>query len=231
MTTISYFLTAQDHSAPAEEDAFADVRAELEHIPHLRLAELHRPAGIETYHRDGVAPRAAMRLVFDSIEHLEAQLMPGGHLHELASTPLWRHVAGDRMTQQAMLTRRFLSLDETALRAVGEAYSYLVHYPGHAPDFNAWLGYYVSHHPQIMVDYPDVLQVQVFTRLDWCDAMSCERVAHMQRNQLTFPSLDALMCALESPVRDRMRGDNRKFPEFHGGAIHYAMQTSFVVPR
>jgi hypothetical protein len=139
--------------------------------------------------------------------------------------------AGDRMTQQAMLTRRFLTLDETALRAVGEAYSYLVHYPGHAQDFNAWLGYYVSHHPQIMLDYPDVLQVQVFTRLDWCDAMSFERVAHMQRNQLAFPSLDALMCALESPVRDRMRADNRQFPDFHGGAIHYAMHTSFVIPR
>ena len=94
------------------------------------------------------------------------------------------------MTQQAMLTRTFLPLRNIPRDVGGEhAYSYLVHYPGQAEDFNAWLGYYVHHHPQIMLDYPGVTQVQVFTRLDWCDAMPFERVAYMQRNQLTFPSI------------------------------------------
>ncbi|AXL50258.1 ethyl tert-butyl ether degradation protein EthD [Paraburkholderia caffeinilytica] len=226
---ISYFLTAREHTSPAEADVFAEFRAELARIPQLRSAELHRPAAVETYHRDGAAPRAAMRLVFDSIEALESQLMPGGQLLEFTGSALWRHVAGEQMTQQAMLTRTFLPLDRLSLDAgCEEACSYLVHYPGQAEDFNAWLRYYVSHHPQIMLDYPDVMQVQVFTRLDWCDAMPFERVSYMQRNQLTFPSIDALMRALESPVRARMRADNQSFPAFSGGAKHFAMRTSLV---
>ncbi|MGU7768647.1 ethyl tert-butyl ether degradation protein EthD [Burkholderia sp. MR1-5-21] len=228
MMSISYFLTAEDHSSAPEVDAYAEFRAELAHIPDLRFAELHRPAAIETYHRDGAAPRVAMRLVFDSIEALESQLMPGGRLHAFAGSALWRHVAGERMTQQAMLTRTFMPLADAARSADGEACSYLVHYPGHAADFNAWLGYYVNHHPQIMLDYPGVLQVQVFTRLDWCDAMPFERVSYMQRNQLSFRSTDALAQALESPVRARMRADNANFPAFSGAAKHYAMLTSFV---
>lgn len=229
MTMISYFLTAREHTPPAETDAFAEFRTELARIPHLRHAELHRPADVETYHRDGAAPRAAMRLVFDSIEALESQLMPGGRLLELAGSALWRHVAGEQMTQQAMLTRSFLSSGHPPAGADDtQACSYLVHYPGQAEDFNAWLRHYVSHHPQIMLDYPDVMQVQVFTRLDWCDAMPFERVSYMQRNQLTFPSIDALMRALESPVRARMRKDNQNFPAFSGGAMHFAMRTSFV---
>jgi hypothetical protein len=226
---ISYFLTACDHPMPAEADAFATLRAELARIPTLRLAELHRPAAIETYHRDGPAPRAAMRLLFDSIGELESQLLPGGQLHTLAGSALWRHVGGEQMTQQAMLTRTFLPLLNAPQRAGGEeACSYLVHYPGQAEEFNAWLGHYVHHHPQIMCDYPGVMQVQVFTRLDWCDAMPFERVSYMQRNQLTFPSIDALMRALESPVRARMRADNQNFPAFSGGAKHFAMHTYFV---
>jgi len=226
---ISYFLTACDHTPPAGADAFAELRTELALIPSLRFAELHRPAAVETYHRDGAAPRAAMRFAFESVEALESQLMPGGRLHALACSALWRHIAGEQLTQQAMLTRTFLPLRNIPRDVGGEhAYSYLVHYPGQAEDFNTWLGYYVRHHPQIMLDYPGVMQVQVFTRLDWCDAMPFERVAYMQRNQLTFPSIDALMHALESPVRARMRADNGKFPPFSGGAKHFAMHTSFV---
>ncbi|MFB9121852.1 ethyl tert-butyl ether degradation protein EthD [Paraburkholderia dipogonis] len=226
---ISYFLTAREQTLPAEADAFAELRTELARIPQLRFAELHRPAGVETYHRDGAAPRAAMRLVFDSIEALESQLMPGARLLELTGSALWRHVAGEQMTQQAMLTRTYLPSGRVPIGADSEeTCSYLVHYPGRAEDLNAWLRYYVNHHPQIMLDYPDVMQVQVFTCLDWCDAMPFERVSYMQRNQLTFPSIDALMCALESPVRARMRADNQNFPEFTGGATHFAMRTSFV---
>jgi hypothetical protein len=112
--------------------------------------------------------------------------------------------------------------------ALDAASTYVVHYPGYAQDFNAWLAYYVSHHPQIMRDYPGVQQVSVFTRIDWCDDMPFTRVAHMQRNQLTFLDADALMRGLASPVRDRMRADNARFPTFAGAALHYAMNTSYV---
>jgi hypothetical protein len=226
---ISYFLTACDQSQPAELDAFYELGGELARIPTMRFAELHRPAAVETYHRDGLAPRAAMRLVFDSIEALETQSLTGGFLRALTRSSVWRHVAGEQMTQQAMVTRTFLPLADLSNDTDGkQVCSYLVHYPGQAEDFNAWLGYYVRHHPQIMLEYPDVMQVQVFTRIDWCDALPFRRVSYMQRNQLTFPSVGVLMRALESPVRARMRSDNQQFPPFSGGAKHYAMHTSLL---
>lgn len=230
--SISYFLSAQDRGAPAEAPALDELRMALARTPQLRLAEVHRPASVQTYHRDGEAPRLALRLVFDTIEALESQLVPGGHLCDLATSSLWRHVAGERVTQQAMLTRTFSPLSRAACdKPWGEAASYLVHYPGEAQDFNAWLRYYVGHHPQIMCHYPGVRQVQVFTRVDWCDAMPCERVSYMQRNQLTFASPEALVLGIESEIRVRMRADHQNFPPYSGGSVHYPMLTSIIDRR
>jgi hypothetical protein len=149
--------------------------------------------------------------------------------------PSWRLFADDWLTtdaslvtHQAMLTRSFLPLTRTI--AEPALCSYLVHYPGPAEDFNEWLSYYITHHPQIMLDYPNVRQINVFTRVDWCDSMPWTRVNYMQRNMLSFPSSQLLAEALSSPVRARMREDNGRFPAFSGCACHYPMLTTVIAP-
>ena len=229
--TFSYFITALNERDPDARVSAAHQERLVEMFqatPELLKAEVYTPAGIATYHDDGPAPLLALRLEFACIEALEAQVAEGGYLWRLAQSDDWLALQATEVTHQAMLTRTFLPLAKAADES--SFCSYLVHYPGAAEDFNAWLAYYVAHHPHIMLDYPNVRQVCVFTRVDWCDSMPWTRVNYMQRNTLTFPSSQSLSEALTSPVRARMREDNARFPAFSGRARHYPMSTTILVP-
>lgn len=232
--SISYFVTAHqstDGTTPAttvDAAALAAIAATLAQLPGLIGADVCTPAGIETYHKDGGVPALTLRLDFDRLADLEVQLLPAGLLARLAESALWRSQNFVDVTHQAMYRREFLALDE--LSAPVSMSTYQVHYPGAAEDLNAWLAYYLNHHPQIMRDYPGVRRVEVFTRLDWYQHMPWRRVDYMQRNMLTFDDTEALSRALESPVRARMRADHGNFPPYAGGAIHYPMRMQRIRP-
>jgi len=108
--------------------------------------------------------------------------------------------------------------------------SYLVHYPGPAEDMNAWNLHYLKHHPSIMRTFPNVRQIEIYTRIDWVDRLPSRRVEHMQRNKLVFDSPEALSHALGSDVIKRMRADFVQFPPFSGGNKHFPMLTRTVRP-
>ncbi len=103
--------------------------------------------------------------------------------------------------------------------------TYLVHYPGPAEDLNAWLSHYIAHHPPIMARFPGIREIEICTRLDWCDALPWPRVEAMQRNKVVFDDATALTAALNSPVRHEMRADFARFPAYRGGNLHYPMAT------
>ena len=230
--TFSYFITATNERNPDARISAAHygcIEKAIRATPDLLKAELHTPAQITTYHDDGHSPLLALRLEFANMEALESQVAEGGYLWRFAQSDDWLAAGASLVTHQAMLTRTFLPLTSTI--AEPALCSYLVHYPGAAENFNEWLSYYVTHHPQIMLDYPNVRQVNVFTRVDWCESMPWTRVNYMQRNMLTFPSSELLAQALTSPVRARMREDNGRFPPFSGGACHYPMLTTVIAPH
>jgi len=229
--TFSYFITVANRLDPAARlsAGHRERIAEIIRATHgLLRAELHIPADIATYHDDGAAPLLELRLEFSCVETFEAQVSSGGHIWQLSRSDDWISMGASHVTHQAMLTRTFLPLP--GMDGDSTLCSYLVHYPGSSEDLNAWLTYYLAHHPQIMLDYPDVLQVNVFTRIDWCDSMPWTRVNYMQRNMLTFASPEILLEALTSPVRARMREDNARFPMFSGAALHHAMSTILIAP-
>jgi hypothetical protein len=229
--TFSYFITATNEHDPDARVSAAHcgcIEEAIRATPDLLKAELYAPAQITTYHDDGHSPLLVLRLEFANIEALESQVAEGGHLWQLAQSDDWLTTDASLVTHQAMLTRSFLPLTRTI--AEPALCSYLVHYPGPAEDFNEWLSYYITHHPQIMLDYPNVRQINVFTRVDWCDSMPWTRVNYMQRNMLSFPSSQLLAEALSSPVRARMREDNGRFPAFSGCACHYPMLTTVIAP-
>ena len=229
--TFSYFITATNEHDPHARVSAAHcgcIEEAIRATPDLLKAELYAPAQITTYHDDGHSPLLALRLEFANIEALESQVAEGGHLWQLAQSDDWLTTDASLVTHQAMLTRSFLPLTRTIAKPA--LCSYLVHYPGPAEDFNEWLSYYITHHPQIMLDYPNVRQINVFTRVDWCDSMPWTRVNYMQRNMLSFPSSQLLAEALSSPVRARMREDNGRFPAFSGRACHYPMLTTVIAP-
>ncbi|QQX86038.1 hypothetical protein JJQ59_09145 [Cupriavidus necator] len=224
----SYLVTFESPDATLRISAadFSQVADIVKATPKLRRARLYTPEVAKDYYtEDGPSPPFAMQLDFDTLAALEATIAAEGHLQALARLPL-PSLAGCTVTQQVMARRPF-PVDDPVL-AVEEGNvpcSFLVHYPGHAEDFDAWLNYYLAHHPQIMRFFPGIREIEIFTRVDWIDAMPWQRMHYMQRNKQVFDSAAAITAAMNSPARHQMRADFEKFPRFHGSNVHFPMAT------
>ncbi len=177
----------------------------------------------DPYLNDGQPPAFAFQVYFDNVEALEEALGPGG----LYVEALPRILGGD-FRHQAMLVRPF-SVPDANIRQRQSACTYLVAYEGAAEDLPLWLSCYLGHHAPIMTRFPDVRSVEVYTRIDWCDAMpTWQRADHMQRNKIVFDDAAALTAALHSPVRHEMRADFLNFPPFTGPVSHFPMTTRIL---
>lgn len=230
---ISLFMTFSD---PAGErriraDDLAAAAGMIGSIPGMSEGLLFTPLEQSVdhpYKTDGAGPVFALQLRFPDLLTCEAALDRGGVLASLAAGCDLSSLAGLDVTHQAMLTRAFPVDDAAHADGTVTPCSYLVHYPGPAEDMNAWNLHYLEHHPSIMRTFPDVRQIEIYTRIDWVDRLPSQRVEHMQRNKLVFDSPQALAHALGSDVIERMRADFVKFPPFAGGNKHFPMLTRVV---
>lgn len=199
------------------EDAF------LLATPGVEDVLVHTPSAThDPYLDDGPPPPLALQVYFPALEVMESALGPGGHLARLPE------VMGPETEamHQAMVVRRFPVPDPSIRAAPGEPHcTYLVAYEGEAADLNAWLGHYVRSHPPIMARFPGIREIEVYSRMDWVDAIPWARSNALQRNKVVFDSPAALMAALNSPVRHEMREDFRQFPAFTGANTHDPMLT------
>lgn len=229
----SYLVTFEsaDPAVRIGAEDFQRVADIVRGTPQLRRARLYQPESAKDYYTDdGPSPPFAMQLDFDTLAALEAAIAADGHLQAVARLAL-PGLQGCTVTQQVMARRPF-PVDDPVSRTPADSVpcSFLVHYPGYADDFDAWLNYYLSHHPQIMRFFPGVREIEIFTRVDWVDAMPWKRVHYMQRNKLVFDSAAAITAAMNSPVRHDMRADFEKFPRFHGSNVHFPMATYTHMP-
>jgi hypothetical protein len=233
---IAYFAVFHSEAQPAARLSESD-RARAIDIaratPRLRKALVYTPEVTrDPYLDDGPSPPLALQLYFDDIAPLEAALARDGALQALAAPGALPSLAGTTVTQQAMLTRVFPVPDARFRTPAGALpCTYLVQYPGVADDPNEWLAHYVAHHPQIMAKFPDIREIEIYTRIDWCGFLPWRRVDHLQRNKVVFDSPAALTAALNSPVRHEMRADFNRFPPYSGGNTHYPMATLTVTPQ
>jgi hypothetical protein len=232
---ICYFLFFHDHTDPNTRIAEADLARFTEIVaatPRLQRAHVYTPARAhDPFTENPPPPPLAAQVYFDDIAHLEAALASNGHLQALALPGAFPSLARASATHQAMLVREFAVPDPRYRPPAGTLpCTFLVEYPGQAEDFNAWLAYYIGHHPPLMVQLPDIREVEIYTRIDWCSFLPWQRVDVMQRNKVAFDSEAALDASLQSPIRSRMREDYFRFPPFSGGNIHYPMHTRIVRP-
>lgn len=236
-----------DAHAAREPDAHAvrepDARAALDagdrerlcallaSAPGLLRAQVHTPAEAGgPFAGDGPPPRLAVQAHFAELASLEAAIASDGVLAPLATPAPWPSLAGTTVRHQAMLARPFGVPEPRPANDASPACSYLVHYPGHAEDLNAWLRHYLAHHPRLMTALPGIREIEIYTRVDWCDGLPGQRAGFFQRNKLVFDSPAALTAAMESPALEAMRADYRRFPPFAGGNLHYPMHTQVVLP-
>jgi hypothetical protein len=154
-----------------------------------------------------------------------------GQLGALTSPAEFPAFAAAEIVQQAMIVRSFAVPDPAFKTPPGEPHcTYLVSYEGEAEDLNAWHAHYLEHHTTHMASFPDIRELEVYTRLDWVSLQPWRRVNFMQRNKVVFDDAAALDRALHSPVRHAMRADFNAFPKFSGPNRHYAMATRVMLP-
>ncbi len=190
----------------------------LRRVPDLAEARVYTPAQVAAPFKDGPGPMLTLQLYFATLPALEAAL---ADVRDIAELP---GLSGASITHQAMCARSF-PVPDPVMKTVTPC-TFLVHYPGPARDVNAWLRHYIAHHTPLLAKFPGVRDVEVCTRVDWCDALPWRRVDHMQRNRVVFDSAEALAAALASPVLEELRADSRCLPPFTGGSRHYAMHTT-----
>lgn len=201
----------------------------LSNSPGLLRAQIYTPAEVGgPFADDGPPPRLALQVDFAELSSLEAAIASDGAFAPLADSARWPGLADTTIRHQAMLARTFAVPEPRPAHDAVRTCSYLVHYPGCADDLNAWLRYYLAHHPRLMAALPGVRAIEIFTRVDWCDGLPWQRVDFFQRNKLVFDNAAALTAALESPALQAMRADFRRFPSFVGGNLHYPMYTQVV---
>ena len=227
MITLFLEWRLPDPAARVPESELAAVATVLRALPGLARGLLYTPTSAhDPYLNDGPPPNFAVQLYFDDIADLESACAPAGPLQALRfAVP---SMADADATQQAMLARAF---PVPAGPAMAEpACTYLVTYGGQAEDLNAWLAYYIGHHPVIMARFPAIRGIEICTRIDWIGFLPFRRVENMQRNKNVFDSAEALDAALNSPVRHEMRADFHNFPPYTGGNTHFPMLTRTVRP-
>lgn len=227
-----HFITFPD--ATVDPGVLAHERARLVELlrqtPMLRRAQLLVPAQArDRYIDDGPAPMWTIQLYFEQLEALESAVSADGALLAwVRALPV--ALAQLPITHQVMWTRRYPTppLPPGSPQRTS-ASCFLVHYPGHPEDLNEWHNYYLQHHLPLMVRFPEIREIEIYTRVDWRDALPWQRVSYFQRNRVTFDSAAALEHALHSPVRDEMKRDREQFPPFIGGNVHHAMDIETVV--
>jgi uncharacterized protein (TIGR02118 family) len=224
----SYFITCIDPNPQTQltaSDRIALARL-LQSIPGLARAHLFTPTPArDRYIDDGPAPMLTLQLYFERLDALETAAGADGALQALASAL----PSAARVSQQVMWTRAFPVAQPPGSQPAGRpSCSFLVHYPGEAQDLNTWLTHYLCHHVPLMCRFPDVRAVEVYTRVDWIDALPWDREHHFQRNKIVFDSAAALEQALHSPVREQMKADRASFPPFSGGNVHHPFATETV---
>ena len=222
-----FFVDPANPGARVSPSDLQTVRMVLASVPGLSRALVYTPeAASDVYNDDGASPLFGFQLYFEELAPLETAVGRNGPLQALADPAALPSLAAATATQQAMLVRPFTVPEPMPISPT--ACSYVVHYPGPADDYNAWISHYVHHHPPIMRRFPGLRELEILTRIDWMDALPWQRVHHMQRNRVMFDSAAALTAALHSPVRHEMRADFGLFPAYQGGNFHYPVATEVV---
>jgi hypothetical protein len=224
------FLTFRYRTEPTAAE-LAKLHGFLCAIPNLDKALIHMAVEASDPYVKDEAPPLVLQLYFPTLAALEAPLSRNGHLAGLLSRGEFPVIATAEVTQQAMVVRPFAVPEPAFANPPGAPYcTYLVSYEGEAEDLNAWHGHYLDSHTRHMAAFPDIRELEVYTRFDWVSALAWQRVHFMQRNKVAFDSPAALTRALNSPVRHDMRADFKAFPRFCGPNSHHAMTTRVLRP-
>ncbi|MCP4293892.1 MAG: hypothetical protein GY780_18840 [bacterium] len=100
--------------------------------------------------------------------------------------------------------------------------SYVVRYHHPTDDLEAFVDFYITHHPQIERRFPEIRSIMCYVPVKWEDPTDIKQENYMLGNEVVFDSAEALAVALAAPVNVDMKADMANFPSF-GHITHFAM--------
>jgi hypothetical protein len=184
----------------------------------------------DRYLNDRNGPVLTLQCYFDELGELESALLPQGAFERLLSAQALERLGADpgiEVTQQAMVVRTF-DLDGGSPHFEGTRCTYQVTYTSEQANIDVWLADYLAHHVPLLKMQPGLLEMEVYTRLDWVTSLPCGRGTAVQRNKAVFANPAALSAALHSPVRDALHRHSQNAPPLHGGSTHFPMASEVV---
>jgi hypothetical protein len=173
------------------------------------------------------APSCVLQWYFDELAPLEAALEPQGSIVQALQPAMRAEPSPQTFSQQVMAVRTFAPPHAAPVQDDAQRCTYLVAYEGVAQDFNAWLTYYLAHHPPLMLQLPALRELEIYTRIDSRSGLPFAHASAMQRNKVVFDDASALTDALASAVRDAMRRDFHALPPYSGATPHFAMRSIY----
>jgi hypothetical protein len=210
----------------------ASLHAASQKIDGLRRLVIHHPVqptqGDPLLGAPEKRPHCVLQWYFDDLGALETALERDGRIQAGLDISGTARADSQRFAQQVMAVRKFSTPAGAGVsQEPAERCTYLVSYEGEADDLNAWLTHYITHHPPLMAELPDIRELEIYTRVDYRSGLALPRATAMQRNKVVFDDPLALSAALASPVRARMKRDFDRFPPYSGSAPHYPMRSIY----
>lgn len=217
------FIYCYEVVVPSSDDDMMKIKSYLyrQGVTKILLQERAEHSLDSPHRNENDGPRYIFQIYSDDISVLES-----------ISNALWIDNFGNididfpilygfRLEQQIMAVRNVLSRE---LSDKSQSFvSYLVHYPG-APECPLeWHAHYIQTHSKIMIKFPRIIHVEIFTPVFWIHQKKMKTVKYFQRNSIGFETLQDLHDALRSPVITDMLRDSSNFPLFFGGSSHYPM--------
>ena len=203
----------QDDFLQHELQALASIPG-VERIDRYDLADFADPMT-----NDGKGPILTLQTCFNDLASLEAGLR-STELGVLANK--LQELPGASLTQDAMDMLFFPVAGESKPAEWTAPLSYVVryHHPSREPE--AFVEFYITHHPQIEAHFPGIRSIMCYTPVEFDDPGDIRCENYMLGNEVVFDSTATLHAALTSPVLKDMKADSANFPDY-GHNTHFAM--------
>lgn len=192
---------------------------------------LYRAVPANAYTKDKPGPRLMIQLYCDRLEIIEAAAMQKGLLRRISEEFDFSELGEVQIRHQAMYVRPQTVADPIYQRDDGaDLCSYMVHYDGHADNYDAWLAHYLDHHPPIISRFPRLREYEIYTAVDWTSSdLPWLKEEMMQRNRLIFDSGPVLETSLLTEgVRSELKDWHGNFPKFNGTDVHSPLYTDIM---
>jgi hypothetical protein len=198
----------------------------------LTRVVVHTPTtATDRYLDDRDGPALTLQCYFSHLAGAEKAASAAGAFVRLLDRDEFSNMMNDSTLQvrhQLFVVRPFALVRPHGAPPIKTRCTYQVAYESASANVDIWLADYLEHHVPLLKMQPGLLEMEVYTRLDWISSLPWQRAAAVQRNKAVFSDAQALSKALHSPVRDALHQHSLNAPALNGRSSHFPMLSETI---